>query len=136
MNRRKALMTLCGTVIAGLSGCTGVFDEDDVEIVDAAVSNMTDEKRTVETRIAYNGELVEESSHTVGESETVELECRWPSDPGEFVVRGRLEEDNEWVETELSDFDTGCASVVFNVNSGGHFHILTGDDCDPPGTTC
>jgi len=104
-------------LLPGLGGCTSLLNDDSsVELLQVEILNLTDQAVTVHTRVHYDEEVVEEVTYELEpDDEGRVLDCTWPSEPGDFALSARLEDDDEWEKRELKDYDSDCAAAYVHV---------------------
>lgn len=142
MNRRTIISAMGAGSVIGLGGCTSFFDEETaVELLDVAVINWTGETTAVHIRVHEDDELVDEVTYELEpEDEGRVLDCTWPSEPGNFVISARLEDDDEWEKRDVTDPDADCAAVYLSIDrtvgSSIGISMLVSRDCEHYADRC
>jgi hypothetical protein len=107
--RRELLAALGAGAVSLSSGCAGLIGGDATprpKLGWVVVKNYHSAPQRFEVRIERGDALVHESEHEVdgkppGRIPGDVLECTWGSDPGSYVLRGRVA-DSEWVERSVA----------------------------------
>lgn len=110
-------------------------DDSSVELVRVGAVNWTDQTVTVHVRVHYDEEVVEEVTYEFEPDDDGRvLDCTWPSEPGNFALSARLEDDDEWEKRDLTDPDSDCAAAYVyiggTVGSAAAISMPISRDCD------
>lgn len=108
-SRRDVLRTLAGTaVLAGTAGCLGSGTDDPI-LACVSATNEDGDTHSVHLTVEYGGEraaweTLELPAHEDDDTspERVWLPRSWSAEPGEFVVRARVDDRDHW-ETLAGD---------------------------------
>lgn len=137
MNRRKFIVLIGSGSAIGLSGCTSKEqDKSPVKLLSVTGLNQTDAVETLHTRVNVNGDTLKEETCILEPDEECVLDCSWPVKPKTFTVAARLESDDEWTESDLTELNADCASVVAMIRADGVIDLPIVSDCDPAGESC
>ena len=94
--------------------------------------NWTDEATSARVRVLLDEDVVADVTYDLeAEGDGRVLDCTWPSDPGQFVVSARLQEDDDWETRDLADPDSDCAALwVMIERSDGPPSMPISRDCE------
>lgn len=134
MHRRPLIAALVATGVPALAGC-GYFADDETELLRVAAYNWYEETRSVQIRVEYDGDVVDDETHEIPGDDGVVLDCSWPSEPGDVAVFARTDE-YDWVGSDLDHAETGCAEVLVVFTHDDEFQFLTSATCDSPSDSC
>lgn len=141
-NRRRYLSLTTVGAVSIVCGCLSdelLESETTVQLAGVIVGNYSEVQRTVDVRV-LEGESELESSKfefesgehgddwVVANSESVP--CKWSSEPKQFVVEARLEDNWKTVNVE-ERAETDCAAVMVRIDVPGFTGLsLRVTDCD------
>ena len=133
MTNRRRLLSALATV--GLAGCASRLPSATrTQLGSVTVSNYTDSERTIDVRIAADGDSVSESTHRLeaGASSyptTEELPCEWPSEPSAFVIEARRA-GADWQTLEVGERSDGdCTAVDVRARDEGGVVTFSVHEC-------
>lgn len=114
LGRRRLLATTCFT--AASAGCLSWFDDEqhpilgfvqlqnmDAERGYTVVVNVLEDGDTVHEETVHLEASVEDLDDPAAGSSIVNVEEGWSHEPAEYVVRARLEDDEEWAEVDVTE---------------------------------
>lgn len=134
MHRRSFVASLVAAGVPTVAGC-GYFSDNETKLLRVAAENWYEETRTVQIRVEYDGDVVDDETHDIPGNDAMVLDCSWPSEPGEIAVSARTEE-YDWLGGDIDHAETGCAEVLVVFTHDDEFQFLTTADCDPPFEPC
>lgn len=129
--QRREFVVLSTGLIAGLSGCLGQSESDQIELDYVDIVNWDEVGREVSVNIDWNDELVYEESITLGgvengiagENSPLRIENTWSDEPGTFTIQSNIDGEHEHTIStdtlfERITIDGDCIWLMGNIRSG------------------
>jgi len=151
---RRRLLAVAGTALTGaVAGCSSSDDDDeengddDLEEGDTeseteidgttlgeiTIDNLNNSSHSVDVIVEFDGEIEEWVTESLDADSGVTLERNWPSDPGEFRVTARIDQDELIETTSESRSDSDCFNLFVRINREGELAFLSNTDAGPCG---
>lgn len=129
MKRRAIVGWITLGVIAGFTGCNSLQGRREAELSDVSILNQHEQTKELELQVEWEDKLVYSMVHEVSPTENEEqvevIRNEWPSEAGSFVIRARIEGDEEWEAREypLEDREGSCYSIIIRIRTDGAIDI-------------
>ena len=131
MQRRKYIAGLTVTILSGAGGCLS-SQSASARLGKINLLNQDNRPHTLHIQVKRNGELVYRSSYQLRRSSqtgTSEhpvpvVTGKWPSESGQFVVTGRVDDQTENEQITLTK--SQCYGLILEISKRGKISIFTG----------
>lgn len=150
---RRRLLAVTGTALTGaIAGCTGSDDEgedgddengdetdpdagetesstevDGTTLGEITINNSDSTPHSVDVIVEFDREIEAWETKSLEANEDVTLERSWPTDPGQFRVTARLDQDELIEVTPAKWNNPTCLNLLVRIDSSGQLSV--------PGTT-
>lgn len=124
-------------VVSGLTGCNSLQGRGEAELSDVSILNQQEQTKELELQVKWDGELAYNEIHEVPPNKDEEkiwvIRNEWPSETGSFIVRARIDGDEEWETREypLEDREGSCYSIIVRIRENGKIDIPSSTSEEP-----